>query len=83
MLQIGDTIEFYGSPVSLYAKHSKNDLGIGKGALNNYFHLTPADEKGIQTFKNKYCTIVRGEIYTLPSTRGVKKKSTTSSFKHE
>lgn len=74
MLQIGDTIEFYGSSISLYSKHSRDELGISKGGLNNYFHLTPM-ENGIQTYQNKKCKIVRGEIFSLPSTRGAKKKS--------
>lgn len=75
MLQIKRKKEFYGSPWSLYSKHTKEELGISKDALNNYFHLNKPNKHGVQIYKNKMCTIIRGEVYVEPSTRGAKKKT--------
>lgn len=74
MLQIKRKKEFYGSPFSLYSKHTKEELGISKNALNNYFHLNKPDKRGVQIYKNQLCTIVRGEVFVEPSTRGAKKR---------
>ena len=37
-LQIGETHEYYGSPSSLYDKHTADELGIAQASLNNYFY---------------------------------------------
>ena len=72
-LEINGRHEYFGSPSSLYDKYSAEDLGISQGALNNYFcKLKEGDEL---IYKNKLCTIRKGELYVKPTTRGRRKKT--------
>lgn len=66
--------EFYGSPISLYEKHTSEELGISNKALNNYFQKCEI-ENDCKVYENKLCTIVKGAIYSKPSTRGRKKQN--------
>lgn len=70
-LEIGERHEYFGSPSSLYDKYTSNELGISKGALNNYFSKLSDD--AVQMYENSYCTIRKGLLYVKPSTRGRKK----------
>jgi len=36
-LEINEVHEYYGSPSSLYDKHTAEELGISKASLNNYY----------------------------------------------
>lgn len=67
----GEHHEYYGSPASLYDKHSSEELGISLLSLNNYFHLHPDETQKI----TKTGFIIRkGFLYTKPTTRGRKKE---------
>ena len=70
-LQIGEAHEYYGSPSSLYDKHTADELGIAQASLNNYFYKLPDDGEPIYT--NNKCTIRKGILYVKPTTRGRKK----------
>ena len=69
-LEIDGRHEYFGSPASLYAKYSAEELGITQGALNNYFYKLKDDEE--QIYVNKFCKIRKGPLYVKPSTRGRK-----------
>ncbi|MBQ4532756.1 MAG: hypothetical protein IJA24_05925 [Alistipes sp.] len=71
-LQIGESHEYFGSPASLYDKHSAEELGIAQASLNNYFSRLPDGEELI--YRNKICVIRKGSLYVKPSTRGRKKQ---------
>lgn len=71
-LQIGDLHEYYGSPSSLYDKHTAEELGIGQASLNNFFSKLQDGEDLI--YRNKICVIRKGSLYVKPSTRGRKKQ---------
>lgn len=70
-LQIGETHEYYGSPSSLYDKHTADELGIAQASLNNYFYKLPDSAEPIYT--NNKCIIRKGILYVKPTTRGRKK----------
>lgn len=71
-LQINEVHEYYGSPSSLYDKHTAEELGISKASLNNYF--SKLSEDAPQLYQNSKCIIIKGKLYTKPSTRGRKKQ---------
>lgn len=71
-LQINEVHEYYGSPSSLYDKHTAEELGISKASLNNYF--SKLSEDAPQLYQNSKCSIRKGKLYTKPSTRGRKKQ---------
>lgn len=70
-LQIGDKHEYFGSPSSLYDKHTSDELGISKASLNNYFSKLSDEDAHI--YQNNRCIIRKGMLYVKPSTRGRKK----------
>lgn len=72
-LEMNGKHEYYGSPSSMYDKHTAEELGISKAALNNYFSKLTDDTP--QTYENKICTIRKGKMYVKPSTRGRKKQN--------
>ncbi|MDL2306132.1 hypothetical protein LJC72_12490 [Bacteroides sp. OttesenSCG-928-D19] len=70
-LQIGDKHEYFGSPSSLYDKHSSEELGISQASLNNYFYKL---QEGVELiYTNSKCIIRKGTLYVKPTTRGRKK----------
>lgn len=71
-LEINEVHEYYGSPSSLYDKHTAEELGISKASLNNYFFKLSDNDP--QLYKNSKCIIRKGKLYTKPSTRGRKKQ---------
>ncbi len=71
-LEINEVHEYYGSPSSLYDKHTAEELGISKASLNNYF--SKLSDNDPQLYKNSKCIIRKGKLYTKPSTRGRKKQ---------
>lgn len=71
-LQIRESHEYFGSPASLYDKHSAEELGIAQASLNNYFSRLSDGEELI--YRNKICIIRKGSLYVKPSTRGRKKQ---------
>lgn len=72
-LQLGDAHEYFGSPSSMYDKHTSDELGISQASLNNYFYKLPVDAE--PTYRNSKCIIRKGLLYTKPSTRGRKKEA--------
>ena len=70
-LEINGCHEYYGSPSSLYDKHTPDELGITQASLNNYFSKLPKTAELVYT--NKFCVIRKGALYVKPSTRGRKK----------
>lgn len=71
-LELNGVHEYYGSPASMYDKHTAEELGISKASLNNYFSKLSVNAP--QVYENKMCIIRKGKIYTKPSTRGRKKQ---------
>lgn len=71
-LEINGIHEYYGSPSSMYDKHTAEELGISKASLNNYF--SKLSENAPQIYENKICTIRKGKMYVKPTTRGRKKQ---------
>ncbi|WP_291530615.1 hypothetical protein [Bacteroides sp. UBA939] len=71
-LQIGDQHEYFGSPSSMYDRHTAEELGIGQASLNNYFYKLPDGADMVYT--NSRCTIRKGVLYVKPTTRGRKKE---------
>ena len=71
-LEIDGRHEYFGSPSSLFDKYTKEEIGIGQAALNNYFSKLGENDKPI--YKNKKCTIRKGTLYVKPTTRGRKKQ---------
>lgn len=71
-LELNGVHEYYGSPASMYDKHTAEELGISKASLNNYFSKLSVNAP--QVYENKMCKIRKGKIYTKPSTRGRKKQ---------
>ncbi len=69
-----DDFEFFGSPVSLYDKHTANELLISQKALNNYFSKQQLASRPL-VYKNSYCEIHKGSLYVKATTRGRKKDS--------
>jgi len=70
-LELNGGHEYFGSPASLYDKHSPEELGITQASLNNYFYKLPDNAELIYT--NNKCIIRKGQLYTKPTTRGRKK----------
>lgn len=68
-----DECEFFGSPASLYDKHSSNELLISQNSLNNYFSKQQLAGNPL-IYRNSVCEIRKGEIYVKPTTRGRKKE---------
>ena len=52
-LEINEVHEYYGSPSSLYDKHTAEELGISKASLNNYF--SKLSDNDPQLYKNSKC----------------------------
>ena len=71
-LEIDGRHEYLGSPSSLFDKYTREDIGIGQAALNNYFSKLGENDEPI--YKNKKCTIRKGALYVKPTTRGRKKQ---------
>lgn len=71
-LEIDGKHEYFGSPASLFDKHSKEEIGISQASLNNYF--SKLDNTAEVVYKNKKCTIRKGTLYVKPTTRGRKKQ---------
>ena len=71
-LEFNGIHEYYGSPSSLYDKHTAEELGISKASLNNYF--SKLSEDAPQLYENDRCIIRKGKLYVKPSTRGRKKQ---------
>ena len=71
-LEIDGRHEYFGSPSSLFDKYTREDVGIGQAALNNYFSKLDENEEAV--YKNKKCTIRKGALYVKPTTRGRKKQ---------
>ncbi len=67
-----DEYEFYGSPASLYDKHTSDELLIAQNSLNNHFSKQQQAGDPL-VYRNKYCEIRKACIYVKPSTRGRKK----------
>ena len=68
-----DEYEFYGSPASLYDKHTANELLISQNSLNNHFSKQQLAGNPL-VYKNTYCEIRKAEMYVKPTTRGRKKE---------
>ncbi|MBO5865944.1 MAG: hypothetical protein J6Q73_07850 [Bacteroidaceae bacterium] len=71
-LEIDGRHEYFGSPSSLFDKYTREEIGIGQAALNNYFSKLGENDESI--YKNKKCTIRKGALYVKPTTRGRKKQ---------
>lgn len=71
-LQLGNKHYYYGSPASMYDKHSSQELGLTQASLNNYFSRLKEGDEAV--YINKLCVIRKGVMYVKPSTRGRKKK---------
>ena len=70
-LEINGKHEYFGSPSSLFDKHSSDEIGISQSGLNNYFSKMSKEGKE-HVYINKKCTIRKGKIYVKSSTRGRK-----------
>lgn len=71
-LELNGVHEYYGSPASMYDKHTAEELGINKASLNNFF--SKLSDNDPQLYQNSRCIIRKGKLYTKPSTRGRKKQ---------
>lgn len=71
-LELNGKHEYFGSPASMYDKHTAEELGISKASLNNYFSRISEDNP--QVYENKICIIRKGKMYVKPTTRGRKKQ---------
>lgn len=71
-LELNGKHEYYGSPSSMYDKHTADELGISKAALNNYFYKH--SESTSQVYENNKCIIRKGKMYAKATTRGRRKK---------
>lgn len=54
------THHYFGSLAAIYEKFSKEEVGISYGSLRNY----GLNED--KPYKNKYCTIRKGVLITIP-----------------
>ena len=59
-LDINNQHEYFGSPSSLYDKHSSDEIDITKAGLNNYFSEHREDE--FVCYSNKKCVIRKGKL---------------------
>ncbi len=73
ILETGE-YEFFGSPASLYDKHTSDELMIAQNSLNNHFSKQQQAGNPL-VYKNSYCEIRKASIYVKPTTRGRKKES--------
>lgn len=64
-----NTFEFFGSPASLYAYHSEEELGINIFSLNNVFSKCRKENKPLQYVTKTGFTIRKGEVL-LKETEG-------------
>lgn len=69
-----DGFEFYGSPASLYSKHSDTELGMNIHSLNNAFYSLRKEGKPLQVVTKTGYTIRKGEII-MKETEGKTKKT--------
>ena len=74
-LEIDGRHEYFGSPSSLFDKYTREEIGIGQAALNNYFSKLGENDEPI--YKNKKCTIRKGALYVKPTTRDVRSKGSS------
>lgn len=81
-LELNGQHEYFGSPSSLYDKHTSDEIGISQAALNNYFSKKNKNGNGC-VYINKKCTIRKGKIYVKPSTRGRKITNYNQDFQHK
>ena len=58
-----DGFEFYGSPASLYSKHTDTELGMNIHSLNNAFYSLRKEGKPLQIVTKTGFTIRKGEIF--------------------
>ena len=58
--------------LSIFGKHTKEEIGISQAALNNYFSKLGDSDEPI--YKNKKCSIRKGTLYVKPTTRGTRNK---------
>ncbi len=72
-IEINGMHEYYGSPSSLYDRHTAEELGISKASLNNFFSKL-SDNQPTKEYSNKKCIIRKAKLYVKPSTRGRKKQ---------
>jgi len=63
--------EYFGSPSSLFDKYSADELGIGRGALNNLY-CKQASNGMAQEYQNDKCVIRKSRLYCKPTERGRK-----------
>ena len=66
--------EFYGSPASMYDKHTDEDLGINIHSLNNVFCKLRKEDKALEYVTKNGFTIRKGEII-LKETEGKAKRN--------
>ncbi len=69
-----DEYEFFGSPASLFDKHTSNELLISQNSLNNHFSKQQLSGNPL-LYRNSYCEIRKAELYVKPTTRGRKKEN--------
>lgn len=72
-LELNGKHEYFGSPSSMYDKHTSDELGISQASLNNYFYKLQDGAEMI--YSNSKCIIRKGMLYTKPTTRGRKKEA--------
>ena len=46
-LEIDGRHEYFGSPSSLFDKYTREEIGIGQAALNNYFSKLDENEEAV------------------------------------
>lgn len=68
-IERNNTFEFFGSPASLYAYHSEEELGINIFSLNNIFTRCRKENKPLQYETKTGFKICKGEI-RLKETEG-------------
>lgn len=68
-LEWKEGFEFYGSPASMYSKHTEEELGINIHSLNNVFCKLRKEGKPLEYITKTGCTIRKGEII-LKETEG-------------
>ena len=66
--------EFFGSPASLYSKHTDTELGMNIHSLNNAFYSLRKEGKPLQVVTKTGFTIRKGEII-MKETEGKTKKT--------
>ncbi len=69
-----DEYEFFGSPASLFDKHTAVELQISQNSLNNHFSKQQLAGNPL-IYRNSCCEIRKAELYVKPTTRGRKKEN--------